>query len=65
MLHLVVQFDMAYDHLKAHWKEVGGIPALVYGLRNAPSRKALPGEVAYMPLPFPVALRSVGSEGKA
>ena len=26
MLHLVVQFDLAYDHLKAHWKEVGGIP---------------------------------------
>ena len=19
MLHLVVQFDLAYDHLKAHW----------------------------------------------
>ena len=28
MLHLVVQFDLAYDHLKAHWKEVGGIPEL-------------------------------------
>jgi len=26
MLHLVVQFDLAYDQLKAHWKEVGGIP---------------------------------------
>lgn len=26
MLHLVVQFDLAYDHLKAHWKEIGGIP---------------------------------------
>lgn len=26
MLHLVVQFDLAYDHLKAHWKEMGGIP---------------------------------------
>ena len=26
MLHLVVQFDLAYDHLKAHWKEAGGIP---------------------------------------
>jgi hypothetical protein len=26
MLHLVVQFDLTYDHLKAHWKEVGGIP---------------------------------------
>ena len=25
MLHLVVQFDLAYDHLKAHWKENGGI----------------------------------------
>jgi len=25
MLHLVVQFDLAYSHLKAHWKEVGGI----------------------------------------
>jgi hypothetical protein len=22
----VVQFDLAYDHLKAHWKEAGGIP---------------------------------------
>ncbi len=26
MLHLVVQFDLAYDHLKTHWKEAGGIP---------------------------------------
>ena len=26
MLHLVVQFDMAYDHLKTHWKEIDGIP---------------------------------------
>ena len=26
MLHLVVQFDLAYDHLKTHWKEIGGIP---------------------------------------
>jgi hypothetical protein len=26
MLHLVVQFDLAYDQLKAHWKKVGGIP---------------------------------------
>jgi hypothetical protein len=26
MLHLVVQFDLAYDHLKAHWKEAGGTP---------------------------------------
>ena len=26
MLHLVVQFDLAYDHLKKHWKEMGGIP---------------------------------------
>ena len=26
MLHLMVQFDLAYDHLKAHWKEMGGIP---------------------------------------
>ena len=26
MLHLVVQFDLVYDHLKAHWKEVDGIP---------------------------------------
>ena len=26
MLHMVVQFDLAYDHLKVHWKEIGGIP---------------------------------------
>jgi hypothetical protein len=26
MLHLVVQFDLAYDHLKVRWKEIGGIP---------------------------------------
>jgi formylmethanofuran dehydrogenase subunit B len=26
MLHLLVQFDLAYDHLKAAWKEIGGIP---------------------------------------
>lgn len=26
MLHLVVQLDLVYDHLKAHWKEAGGIP---------------------------------------
>lgn len=25
MLHLVVQFDLAYDHLKTHWKEFDGI----------------------------------------
>jgi|GEM_PF-1340106 len=26
MLHQVVQFDLAYDHLKTQWKEMGGIP---------------------------------------
>lgn len=26
MLHLVVQFDKAYGHLKVHWNEIGGIP---------------------------------------
>ena len=26
ILHLVMQFDLDYDHLKTYWKEMGGIP---------------------------------------
>lgn len=25
-MNLVVQFDLADNHLKTHWKEIGGIP---------------------------------------
>ncbi|WP_319587515.1 hypothetical protein [uncultured Desulfobulbus sp.] len=38
MLHLVVQFDLAYDHLKAHWKEIGGIPEQEVGAHGQCSK---------------------------